>query len=375
MTVVFYSNATSPVLAGDMLVSMPGPTGPTDLRMPSHPKGISIPDTYAPTYIPVRLRRKIFVLNDGLAIGAAGPVAHIRAFLSDLADAFGARSAFEYSDVAGFLERYKGTDRGSKALAELSALIVFEAADRHGCLVAGRPVAAKVTSPVFGSVRTIGTGSKGIINGLKELDRAYWQPGQPSCLPGALGANLVLLAGVYWQEFMNPNKVLQEAWGGAYDLIYQDAAKVFQYLDSYTIFLRQLDVEKPEAGMKPVNVLKYERRADLSLIAMFVDDRLAWFGAKDITASDEPVSIKVGGAGFSMNSSAHLSIIAIRKGSRQVAPLVQVEVADPAGTREPRARTLIGDDGRLLFAFHAKHDEYLQEQAMEYYREWSHRFD
>ena len=54
MTVIFHTNAGAPVLVSDMLLSMPGPGGYTDLRLPSQPGGIAIPSDAVPSYIPVR---------------------------------------------------------------------------------------------------------------------------------------------------------------------------------------------------------------------------------------------------------------------------------------------------------------------------------
>ena len=62
---------------------------------------------------------------------------------------------------------------------------------------------------------------------------------------GTLVSNLTLLANVYWREFISPNNVF-DAWGGAYDLIYQDSNKGFRHLGDYTIFLRVFDGDSPE---------------------------------------------------------------------------------------------------------------------------------
>ena len=79
--------------------------------------------------------------------------------------------------------------------------------------------------------------------------------------------------------------------GGAYDLIYQDTGKVFRYLDDYTIILRLFDVGQADRGIQLMNVLKYARLPDVSYISMVTDKGLDFFGAKDITASEVPVTI------------------------------------------------------------------------------------
>ena len=106
MTVIFHTNAGAPVLAGDMLLSVPGPNIRTDLRLPSQPNGVIIPLDPIPSYIPIRMRRKIFIVNDHLAVGAAGSALHIAAFIDDLATSFGDRHLFSNAEIRAFLDRY-----------------------------------------------------------------------------------------------------------------------------------------------------------------------------------------------------------------------------------------------------------------------------
>ena len=86
MTVIFHTNANAPVLAGDMLLSDSRPNVRTELRLPSQPRGISVPSGEVPSLIPVRMRRKIFIVNDCMAIGAAGSVLHLRGFIEDVSE-------------------------------------------------------------------------------------------------------------------------------------------------------------------------------------------------------------------------------------------------------------------------------------------------
>ena len=94
MTVIFHTNSGVPLLAGDMLLSVPGPIGRTELRLPSQPNGITIPSDVIPSYIPVKMRRKIFIVNDHLAVGAAGRVSEIGAFIGELIGEFRGQEKF-----------------------------------------------------------------------------------------------------------------------------------------------------------------------------------------------------------------------------------------------------------------------------------------
>ena len=322
--------------------------------------------------------RKIFVVNDHLAVGAAGSAPHIVRFINDLTAEFGNRSQFMYGEVTGFVDEYAATPRGSEVMGETSVLMLVEAADRRSALTAGLIRHKNIVSERFGSVIIVGSGSESMIRQIHRFDTSYrYGASQPADSElqfpefGALAQNLMLLANVYWNEFVSPDNLF-EAWGGAYDLIYQDSQQVFQYLDSYTVVLRLFDVNRPEQGIQLMNVFKYERRPDVSFIAMLTDRGLELFGAKDITASDDPVTVTLNRDVFTMNSNLHISIVAVGKDNRFGSPMIQVDGLDPKGQVKQTVFTWFNDEGRLCVAFHAEHDKWLQEQAMSYYERNAH---
>ena len=184
---------------------------------------------------------------------------------------------------------------------------------------------------------------------------------------GTLAGNLMLLANIYWKEFTSPDNLF-EAWGGAYDFIYQDTEKIFQYLDEYTIFLRLFDADQAENGIQLINILKYERRSDFSFIVVHNGGRLDFFGAKDVTASDIPLKVYLGKDGLSMNSKVHISIIAVGKENRFLPPMIQIDGLDPTEQEKQTVFSWTNEEGRLCIAFHAEHDKWLTEQAMSFYQ-------
>ena len=378
MTVIFHTNAGTPVLAGDMLLSMAGPNVRTDLKLPSQPNGIVSPSNAIPNFIPVKMRRKIFVVNGHMAVGAAGTVLYIQMFLDALFDEFSDNDKFTRFELETFLQRYASSNQGQEVMDQIGMLIVAEATDWHGSLSKGLSNRAEVLSRRFGRVVTIGTGADAILEEIDSLDNRYqYGESQPpdgrTQFPefGALSSNLVLLANVYWKEFISPNNVF-DAWGGAYDLIYQDSNKVFQHLGDYTIFLRVFNGESPEKGIQLKNVLRYERRPDLSYITMVNDGQLAFFGAKDITASDKPISIGFGKDDLTMNSQVHISIIDVGKGNMLLKPLIQIDGLDSTRQGKQTVFTDFDDEGRLRVFFQAAHDEWLLEQASTYYENHAH---
>ena len=109
----------------------------------------------------------------------------------------------------------------------------------------------------------------------------------------------------------------------------------------------------------------------MSYIAMLNNGQLDFFGAKDITASDEPSQFEVGGRDFTMNSSVHISIIAVGKGGRFASPLIQIDGLDPAEQAKQTVFTWFNEDRRLCVAFNAAHDEWLTGEAKTYFERFA----
>ena len=377
LTVIFHTNAGIPVLAGDMLISTPGPSVRTHLRLPSQPNGIIIPSDAIPNYIPIRMRRKIFVVNDCMAVGASGTALHIGMFIGDLFKEFRHRRAFLRSEIETFLNQYGSSPHGREVMENVGALIMAEATDWSGWLVAGRTNHKQALTQRFGGVVAIGSGASSII---EQAETNYHfglsqPPDEGRAFPefGSLALNLILLANMYWKEFTSLKNIF-DAWGGAYDLIYQDSTKAFRHLSDYTIVLRLFDVDQADKGIQLWNVFRYERRSDFSFIMMLNNDKLDFFGAKDITASDNPVSVTFDKDDLTMNSQIHISVLAVGKGNRFLQPIIQADGLDPVGNGRQTVFTDFDEEGRLRVLFQSEHDDWLQEQAMSYYKERAYMF-
>ncbi len=376
MTVIFLTNAGLPVLAGDMLISTPSPKPFTGLRLPSHPNGIVVPSNPLPKSIPIAMRRKIFVVNEHLAVGAAGDVMSIRAFIDHLFEIFGDKPSFSWAEIKDSLTSYASTPEGRDVFRQVHFLALAEATDRRGSLARGQKAGSEFVSARFGKVIAIGSGSDRISDEIRQLDRYATGSSQPQDgeekFPEfkSLQANLALLANVFWQELISPGNVFS-AWGGAYDLIYQDPDRVFRHLTDYTLVLRVYDADEPDKGIQLKNVMKYERQHHVSYIAMLTLNGLEFFGAKDITASINPATIELVKGEFTMNSKFHVSIIEVCKGNKFAPPLIQIDGWDPDGRSNPTVFTWFDEEGRLCTWFRADHDEWLLEQVMTLYSQYA----
>ena len=376
---IFHTNAGAPVLAGDMLLSVPGRNAYTDLRLPSHPNGISIPSDVIPGHLPILMRRKVFIVNEHLAVGAAGSVIHVQTFISDLTRGFRGRSTFTGAELTGFLDQYGSSEYGQETLEQIGVLILARATDWNGSLTKGLFNQRNVVTQRFGRAIAIGSGSNSIIEQIQRLDNeTEWGSAQPPDGPrqfpefNTLAQNLTLLGHLYWNEFTSQANVF-DAWGGAYDLIYQDSNGHFQYLDEYTIVLRLLDVDDLDKGIQLSNVVKYERRAEVPLMVMLNNGKLDFFGAKDITSSDEPIFVTIVND-LKMNSKVNMSIIGVGRGNRYMLSLIQIDGLDQENHSRQTVFMDFDDEGRLRVFFNAEHDKWLVEQATSYFTKYAHRW-
>ena len=365
-------------MAGDMLVSVPGPNAYTDLRLPSHPNGIAVPSGVIPGHLPIRMRRKVFIVNEHLAVGVAGSAMHAPSFVEGLSREFRNRSTFTRSELTSFLEQYGSSEDGQETLEQIGGIILARATDWNGSLTKGLFNQRNVVTRRFGRAIAIGTGTDTVVEQMQGLDNdTEWGSAQPP--DGArrfpefktLGQNLILLGHLYWKEFTSQANVF-DAWGGAYDLIFQDSNGHFQYLDEYTIVLRLLDMDDLDKGIQLSNVVKYERRAAVSLMAMLNNGKLDFFGAKDITSSDEPISVTIGA--LAMNSRVNMSIIGVGKDNRYMLSLIQIDGLDPTDQGRQTVFMDFDDEGRLQVFFNAEHDRWLEEEATSYFLRYAHRW-
>ena len=362
-----------------MLISTLGHQRHSELRLPSQPNGIVNPDGFVPNQVPYSLRRKTFVVNERLAVGAAGPVVHIRQFLVTLSSRFSEESDLSAAKVKAFLREYANGSDGRTVMSDIGAILLVEADDWRGSLVAGPLARHETMSDRFGKVIAIGSGARRILEEVGQLDRYSMGVTQPpegrASFPefSTLMCNLMLLANAYWQEFATPQRVL-DAWGGAYDLIYQDSTGAFRHLDAYTMVLRTWNAARPDNEIQLGNIFKYERRQDFSFIMMPGHDGLQFFGSRDITAADGPWRTEIRGDELNMNSQVHISIIAVHKDNRYMRPLIQIDGLDPNGSARQTVFTDFDDEGRLRVFFHAEHDDWLESQVREYYSRSAHNF-
>jgi hypothetical protein len=97
--VAFLQNHGQVVFIGDLMVSRSG-EAEEPIRSPTAPDGRTISGV-----ADAKLRRKLYIINDLLAVGVAGELTAVGAFVAALKRAF-ASSAATHEDVAKFVNAY-----------------------------------------------------------------------------------------------------------------------------------------------------------------------------------------------------------------------------------------------------------------------------
>ena len=355
MTLIFSTTSGTITLAGDLLISAQGaPYVEPSLRLPSYPEGIAVPSSGDRHHVPMMMRRKLFIVNDRMAVGVAGAVTSIQSFLETLMDRFSLDSNFTFGDVKGFMDEYDSSLHGYDTLEEIGSLLLVEAADWRGILPTGRYAANAARderSRNFGHVVSIGTGRDALIKNVQRLDGGMIgmsETPQPDTFPEfrPLAAILVLVATMYRMETFTPQN-LWEGWGAGYEVVYQDTNKRFRYLDDYTLFFTMLDLSSSKREIDMNSIFKYQRRPNYSLMSTFAD-KLTIHGARDITCTDSnPLSITLSQDDLSLNSKIHVCIVAVVRDNRLLNFYHWIDGYDGQERSTRSIWTKVRDDGRL----------------------------
>lgn len=287
MTVIIHTNAFNvPVLISDMLIS--GPEGDqAPIKLPTHAEGIDEVFPEGSGYIPKNLRRKVFIINDNMAVGTSGSLVHMSAFIQDLKETFPHSSSVSLFDLNTFIEAYIDDNHGSIVLGNIHALILLKDNEQFVFYVAGdkaKQNCTEVDTKKFGKVISIGSGQVSFTKEAERLDRYHLQtPTMASNEPihAAIGFNLSLISQLHQIDSLTGRTIL-EYWGGGYEIVFYDVNEgKFKHLEKYTIVFWNINLGVSE-GMTPYGVLHYDRCVEESIIYTHGQSGLNIFPVKDI---------------------------------------------------------------------------------------------
>ena len=216
---------------------------------------------------PYGLNRKIYVVNDRLAVGLAGLVYEMKEFLGEL------RNYFKYHDVTEEnVEAFLG-EFNHEVYPGISAILLYAVQKPEGILITYGYFGSWHTqsTSLVGDVFACGSGSTSF---LRQASQKWTMPvsGSQSSLARAISANYILLGNILGQERLSLSTI-QKHWGAGFEMIYFDGER-FRNMDDITIVLWKgtLAVTTGKFEVSPLLFINYSYTKDGEVLVINVSD-------------------------------------------------------------------------------------------------------
>ncbi|WP_153040882.1 hypothetical protein [Pseudovibrio sp. Ad13] len=279
------------MLVSDMLISGLETENSSDLKLPDHISGVDKTFPKGSGFVPLRLKRKLFIINDNLAVGLSGSFLHMRSFLDDLRERNRVHRLVTSEDMHQFIDEYVRSPHGAITLKEITALALLQ--ERHGCnyFVLGdkaRESCSTTDTKGFGNVLSIGSGQQSVLDEVARIDKYnFIQPNTHGMkvdrFHAALAKVLALLSQLNKLDSLT-SKYLLEYWGGGYEVIYYNGKK-FQFLDDYSSVNWLFDISQNKPQFVPLSLIKYKREENYSVFFCNQNGEFHIFAGSDISES------------------------------------------------------------------------------------------
>lgn len=214
----FRFNDGVPYLLGDALIS--SPVKSSKINIPTN-LDITFESTYEGVYIPTRLKQKLIVLSDHLAIGWADSWLDCAAAIREISDKFGTDEVHG-SDITKFLESK------NKEYPNANLVGITKAENTHYVFYFNG--ALKCSHPQLTDFFSIGTGSKYFSAFIKKnifpVTNSHIE--KVCAIAGLMG-------GMLGQEMVDQSTLLNN-FGGAFELVHYYGDNTFKKLEQMTYF-------------------------------------------------------------------------------------------------------------------------------------------
>lgn len=278
------SNFGFPILLGDILTTSETPDQEQHI-----PTFLSSVTQWLPTdqkLRPYRLRRKVYVIDDQLAIGLAGSGHEMKEFLGEIKNYFKYHAVSE-ANILTFLQEF-----GQQTYPNSSAILVHAANTPEGILITYHYFGAwqKRATPRYGDVFACGSGSNDFLEAVSQ----EWSLATDSAtndLRQAIALNYCLLGNVLNQERLELSTIKKQ-WGAGFEMIYFDG-KRFRHMDDITIVLwkGQLTIATGEVNVSPLTFINYRYSSDGEILIINVcnGSQAAAYGALPLYLKSEDI--------------------------------------------------------------------------------------
>jgi len=227
--IAFTENFGYPMLIGDILVTARDSVADERPALPTAPEGVGVDG-----FPKVKLRKKLYVINERLAVGLAGELTEAVRFLQALRDRF--RLTASEAGVGGFMSEYDFPTNGD---LEVMVVLAEAAAEREMFRVFHFPPDVVEGATEFtGDLLTIGSGARSFFDSFSGMRTTARNP--PVSHYEALERVMQGLAHLLFEETFNQQRVRDEGWGAGFEVMLFADGK-FQKLPSATfaVWLRE----------------------------------------------------------------------------------------------------------------------------------------
>ena len=322
MTLIFHTcGASVPVLVGDLLISGDEEAGKS-FRMPGYVNGILDRFPEGSGFVPKRIERKTRIINDRLAIGVSDERMCMRMFLKDVSERFGGVHDFSMDELRDFFDGYGADPENAQVLNGMTSIIMFQADGADRFVVAGKRTGGSLiekSTTSFGKLLAIGSGNETLAEEIARHDDTKLLVPDPAAVDPVyvtLGRHLSLIAQLHQIDSLTGRSLL-EYWGGGYEIIYKDKDGKYRYLDDYTMVFWAADLGNPRADLKPLGLVRHERRGDASLLYVYENERFDIFICEDITGGG-PKELELKWSEISFNSGIFVNNVLAHRDGRVV---------------------------------------------------------
>jgi hypothetical protein len=317
-------NAGCPILVGDLLTT--SEQVDTEPAIPVFMKGVHAQLPAMQRLLPAKLRQKIYVVNERLAVALAGSEYEMKFFLEEL------KNHFKYRDVTlpeldQFLKDFDYAE-----VAESAALMLVGEMKERGVEFGLRSFGKwhHQSAPNYQLVMACGSGSSHFLREAA-VEMVMEGAGDTDPLSYALSTNYTLLARLLLQERANL-ETIKKYWGAGYEIIYHDGQKFVKMDDvTYLIFTGKLDLIGDRHETNLALLLNFKYHGDLLAISASDGQRAEGYGALPIYLRKEDLdhSLLPSRAHFESRHTCSIYLLELPNGTTIAPALFAQRAAEP----------------------------------------------
>lgn len=275
------ANFGYPIILGDILTS--SEETDTELAIPTFLQGVNHRLPAGQKLLPFKLRQKIYIIKEQLAVALAGSEYEMKFFLEELKNNFKYRE-LTLTNLEAFL-----SDFDYEQVQQSAAIMLFAEQTAAGILLHERHIGAwrEGPSPLYQHVFACGSGSEQFMNEAGVAMHTHGEGG--TGLNQAISFNYILLAKLLVQE-RTTLETIKKHWGAGFEMIYYDGTKFTKMDDvTYVIWKGKLDLQTGAHEEQPFLILNFKYYGEVLAITATDCTKTEGYGVLPIYMKKEDV--------------------------------------------------------------------------------------